>query len=253
MYTIHISWLRSFRSSLTPVLRHCKWSAGAKMWGTKHGAIPLPLKVKKDAPALWVPPTLSKGAGSSVLSSSGPCADRCPCSGLLGSLPQSCLPSWEASFNPAAYASRWPKIPSCSQGKKNAPWWSSQGISAGWDLSRRDQTRNRSSLWMTGAAHLSTARMLRALLWQQCPLCLPCSMWDHSCTSSCVPVLVPSVCTHVSAGACECQAPTWQQIGGRSQRLTNSFPGRAWLGEGTSALCQPTQFHPVPAWVSQTS
>lgn len=138
VHTIHISWFRSFRSSLTPVLRHCKWSAGAKMWGTKHGAIPLPLQVKKGAPALWVPPTLRKGAGSSVLSSSGPCADRCPCSGLLGSLPLSCLPSWEASFNPAAYASRWPKISSCSQGKKNAPWWSSQGISAGWDLSRRD-------------------------------------------------------------------------------------------------------------------
>lgn len=108
------------------------------MWGTKHGAIPFPLKVKKYVLALSVPPRLSKSAGSSLLSCSGPCADRCLCSGLLGSLPLSCLPRWEASFNPAAYASRWPNIPSCSQGKKNVPWWSAQGISAGWDLSMGD-------------------------------------------------------------------------------------------------------------------
>lgn len=117
------------------------------------------------------------------------------------------------------------------------------------------KTHNRSSLSLTGAPHptLGTARMFHALLWQQCPHLLALSMWDHSCLSSCALVLVPSVCTRVCTGGCECQAPIWQQIGGRNQHLTNSFPGRARMREGTNALCQPTQFHPVLAWISQTS
>lgn len=107
------------------------------------------------------------------------------------------------------------------------------------------QTYNTSSLSLTGAPHptLSTARMLCALLWQQWPRLLALLRVGSQARYLC------PLCAHM----CECQASTWQQIGGRSQRIPNSFPGRAWMGEGTSALCQPTQFHPVPAWISQTS
>lgn len=194
--------------------------------------------------ALSVPAMLSKGAGSSVLSSSGPCADRCPCSGLLESLPCPAFPAGKPPLTLLTPPSG-PRSPAALRVRKMFPDdLPKEFLQAGTNPGET-QTHSTSSLSLSGAPHptLSTARMLHALLWQQGPLCSPWSMWDHSCPSSCALALVPSVCPCVCVlEAVSARLPHGSRLEAEaSVSQTHFLAEHAW-GKGQALFVSPHSF-----------